>query len=245
MKIVDAVLTKNDCYKQNKILIPKGLMLHSVGVNQPKAEVFVNSWNKPGVSKCVHAFIDGVDGTVYQTLPWTTRGWHAGTGTSGKSANNTHIGVEMCEPKGIKYTGGATFTVTDINEATRSATITYYAAVELFAYLCKQYGLRPYQIISHSEGYKEGIASNHGDPVHLWKQLDLGFTMDTFREDVETEMKEDNGRYHTIMDVPEWARPAVQFFMNKKALNGDQNGDLNLSYDMVRMLVIMYRTLGT
>ena len=45
-------------------------MLHSVGCAQPKAAVFVNSWNKESFgSACVHEFIDGNDGTVYQTLP--------------------------------------------------------------------------------------------------------------------------------------------------------------------------------
>ena len=29
---------------------------------------------------------------TYQTLPWDHRGWHAGG-----SANNTHIGFEICE----------------------------------------------------------------------------------------------------------------------------------------------------
>ena len=46
---------------------------------------------------CVHGFIDGNDGTIYQTLPWNHRGWHGGG-----SSNNTHIGVEMCEPACIK-----------------------------------------------------------------------------------------------------------------------------------------------
>ncbi len=39
-------------------------------------------------------------------------------------------------------------------------------------------------IISHAEGYKRKIASNHGDPEHLWRGLGLNYTMDTFRHDV-------------------------------------------------------------
>ena len=88
----------------------KGLMLHSVGCPQPRASVFINSWNSPSYSNaCVHSFIDGNDGTVYQTLPWNHRGWHCGSGSKG-SGNNTHIGVEMCEPACVKYTGGSSFT---------------------------------------------------------------------------------------------------------------------------------------
>lgn len=241
MKIVDAVLTKNDCYKTGKKIQVQGLMLHSVGCAQPSAQVFINNWNKAGVEKCVHAFIDANDGTVYQTLPWNYRGWHAGG-----AANNTHIGVEMCEPKGIKYTGGATFIVTNESEAEKSAIIAYYAAVELFGHLCKEYNLNPMtQIISHSEGYKMGIATNHGDPVHLWNQLKLGLTMDGFRKDVQNEIKEQESikpgnRYHKIEDIPPWAQEPIKFYINIGALQGN-NGDLDLSYDMVRMLVIQHR----
>jgi hypothetical protein len=68
---------------------------------------------------------------------------------------------------------------------------TYEAAVELFAYLCKEYNLDPTAdgvIVSHAEGYKRGIASNHGDPEHLWNQLNTGYTMDGFRKAVKAAM---------------------------------------------------------
>lgn len=160
-------------------------MLHSVGCSQPKASVFINSWNSASYDRaCVHGFIDGNDGTVYQTLPWNHRGWHAGG-----DANNTHIGVEMCEPACIKYTGGSSFTCSDTATARAVAKRTYEAAVELFAMLCKEYGLNPLTaIISHKEGHAKGIASNHGDPEHLWKGLGMNYTMDTFRQAVKTEM---------------------------------------------------------
>ena len=45
-------------------------------------------------------------------------------------------------------------------------------------------------IVSHAEGHKRGIASNHGDPEHLWRQLSMGYTMDGFRKDVKNAMKE-------------------------------------------------------
>ena len=68
---------------------------------------------------------------------------------------------------------------------------TYKTAVELFAMLCKKYSLNPLAdgvIISHKEGHSRGIASNHGDPEHLWTQLGMGYTMDTFRKAVKATM---------------------------------------------------------
>lgn len=191
MKLVQSILTKNPCYTAGRKITVKGLMLHSVGCPQPKASVFINSWNSASYdSACVHGFIDGNDGTIHQTLPWNHRGWHCGSGSKG-SGNNTHIGVEMCEPACIKYTGGANFTCSDLAAARAVAKRTYEAAVELFAMLCKQYGLNPTAdgvIISHKEGHSRGIASNHGDPEHLWTQLGMGYTMNGFRQAVKAAM---------------------------------------------------------
>lgn len=174
MKIVQSILTKNPCYKTGKKITVKGLMLHSVGCPQPSAEVFIKNWNRADYNRaCVHAFIDGNTGKVYQTLPWNHRGWHCGG-----SANNTHIGIEMCEPS-----------TTDKVKARAMVQRTYDNAVLLFAHLCKIYKLDPMtDIISHKEGAAKGIASNHKDPEHLWKQLGMGYTMKKFRKAVKDAM---------------------------------------------------------
>ena len=192
MKLVQSIMTKNPCYTAGRKITVKGLMLHSVGCPQPNASVFIKNWNTPSYgTACVHGFIDGNDGTVYQTLPWNHRGWHCASGPKG-SGNNTHIGVEMCEPASIRYTGGSSFTCSNLSAAKVSVKKTYEAAVELFAYLCKLYGINPTAdgvIISHREGHARGIASNHGDPEHLWNGLGMGYTMNTFRKDVKEKMQ--------------------------------------------------------
>ena len=128
VKLVKSIMTKNPCYSKGRKMNNgvQGLMLHSVGCSQPKALAFINNWNNSSYDiACVHGFIDANDGTIYQTLPWNWRGWHAGG-----AANNTHIGVEMCEPDCIKYTGGTTFTCSDTTKAKEMVKRTYEAAVE-------------------------------------------------------------------------------------------------------------------
>lgn len=189
MKIIESLLTKNTCFKINKKMTVKGLMLHSIGCPQPRASVFANGWNDPKKEVAVHGFIDGLTGDVWQFLPWNICGWHAGG-----AANQTHIGVEMGEPDCIKYKpSSATFTIKDSDRpaAIACAQRTYNAAVELFAYLCNSFGLDPLAdgvIIGHAEGHARGIASNHGDPEHLWRQLGMSKTMDGFRRDVAAKM---------------------------------------------------------
>lgn len=188
MNIIQSICTQSDCYREGKAIDVKGLMIHSVGCPQPKAQPFINNWNKAGASACVHAIVEP-DGDVYQLLPWNHRGWHGGG-----SSNNTHIGVEMTEPDTIKYVGGATWKETGDGTNTKAHVLaTYKHAVELFAYLCKMFSLDPLAdgvIVSHSEGHKRGIASNHGDVEHLWSKF--GLSMTQFRKDIKEAMVTDD-----------------------------------------------------
>ena len=182
MNLHKLIFTENACYKAGRKITVKGIMVHSTGANNPWLKRYVgpddgllgknqynNHWNThhPGGREvCVHGFIGKLaDGSIatYQTLPWDHRGWHAGG-----SANNTHIGFEICED--------------GLTDATYFAKV-YKEAVELCVYLCKQYGLTEQDIICHSEGYRKGVASNHGDVMHWFPKH--GKSMDTFRADVK------------------------------------------------------------
>ena len=50
----------------------------------------------------------------------------------------------------------------------------------------------------------------------------------------------ENGRYQKVEDCPEWARPTVQLLADNQLLRGFDWG-LNLSEDMLRLLVILDR----
>ena len=238
MQIIPAFVTQNKCYQAGAPLTPRGIMLHSVGTPQPSAAVFARSFNQyqpGGASVCVHAFVQA-DGTVYQTMPWETIAWHCGG-----SANHTHIGVEMTEPS-----AGMTYA-----EAAEQIAGTYHTAVELFAALCKQYGLDPAQdgvIIGHAEGHRRGVASNHADPELLWRTYDMGYTMDGFRRDVAEAMaKEDREevpdmpRYDSVAEMPQWARADAQRLIDRGALQGNTDGKLDVSEDMLRTMIVCQR----
>ena len=168
-------------------------MLHSIGYAVSDAARFLKVWDNPSFDRaCVHCFIDGDTDIIYQTLPWNHRAWHCGEGPNG-SANNTHIGIEMCEPPCIKYSLSCPniFTSSNPEVSAAAAERTYRAAVELTAMLCSRYHLDPDEdgvIISHAEGSRRGIASNHSDPEHIWNCLNMEYSMDTFRRDVKDKL---------------------------------------------------------
>lgn len=237
MEIIEAFAVKNKCYQAGAALVPRGIMLHSIGTPQPSAAAlarYFDQYQPGGQSVCVHAFAQA-DGTVYQTLPWKMRGWHCGG-----SANSTHIGVEMTEPS-----AGMTYA-----EAAEQITGTYRTAVALFAALCETYGLDPLAdgvIIGHAEGHRRGVASNHADPEYLWQQYGMGYTMDGFRADVAEAMagtqkeETDMTRYNTVAEMPAWAQAEAQRLVDRGALKGDADGRLDLSLDMLRTMLVCQR----
>ena len=218
MNLRKLILTENACYKAGKKITPKGIMVHSTGANNPYLRRYVgpddgllgvnqynNHWNQDrpdGKQVCVHAFIGKLkDGSIatYQTLPWDHRGWHAGG-----SANDTHIGFEICED--------------GLTDASYFSAV-YKEAAELCVYLCKQYGLTEKDIICHSEGYKLGIASNHGDVMHWFPKH--GKSMDTFRAEVK--------RLLTAIEIPIPTEPKKLYRVQVGAYSVKANADAMLA----------------
>lgn len=234
MKLRKCLLTNNDCYKAGRTIKPKGVMVHSTGVNNPNLKRYVqpddgilgkntngNDWNRSGVDKCVHAFIGkAADGEVYtyQTLPWDCRGWHCGA-----AANGTHISFEICED--------------DLTDKAYFDAV-YKEAVELTAYLCGLYDLDPTEdgvVICHKEGARFGIASDHIDVLHWFPKF--GKSMDDFRNDVKKEREKKVDVYNTLDDVPAWGKATIEKLINNDYLLGGDDG-LGLTQDMLRLLVI-------
>lgn len=261
MKLYKQYLTRNDCYRTGAILKPKGIMVHSTGANNPNVSRYVpggdiigrnvneNHWDQTNaewlarygtrLDKCVHAFVgrlaDGSVGTV-QTLPWDMRGWHAGD----RDGNDAYIGFEICED--------------GLDDLDYLADV-FREAAELCAMLCREFDLDPTEdgvILCHAEGHRRGIASNHADVEHWFSRF--GITMDGFRKAVAGLVAEEDTapeRFDTMAQVETflpWAVPTLRRMIDNGHIAGsgkkDDNGDpadMDLSRDMIRLLVMLYR----
>lgn len=178
LNLIVKYLTKNRCYTNRSIIVPNGIMVHSLGVAQPNKDVIFNQWNDPNKKVSIHALV-GRDSS-YQTLPWNYKGWHAG-GT----ANSSYIGFEICEPAGHKYNGGTMLNY-NVQKNAEYFNDVYNNALELTMHILKMYPnikTSNINLICHSEGYSKGIASNHADVMHWFPKH--GKTMDIFRADID------------------------------------------------------------
>ena len=210
MDIITAYATKNDCYKKAQKMTPKGIVVHSTGVNNPNLKRYVdapdevgvnqygNHWNNPvsvmKSSVCVHSFI-GYDKNkkvrVANILPYNYCCWGVGAipydknGVELSSANSPRF-----DHYGPSYNYNPAYIQFEMCEDGLTDK-TYFAAVrdvaiEYCAYLCKEFNLPVENIVSHKEAHALGYGSNHGDPDNWWSKH--GYTMDMFRAAVKAKL---------------------------------------------------------
>ena len=194
------IWTNSDALKNSKRDKTTGIMVHSTATPGVMAQAFRDRWNKPGLGKSVHFFVD--DQEAIQCMPLELKAGHCGRGTSGQTANDTHLSFEMCEPKNWQ-TDEAYFQKV------------YQNAVHLTAELCRQYGLTEEDVMSHAEGYKAGIASNHADVGHWFPLFDK--SMEDFRSDVKAALAKE-GQTDNPIDA--------EFVLKRNLQKGDTGEDV-------------------
>ena len=221
MEINKCLLINNSCYRKASKMVPKGIVVHSTGANNPYLKRYVqpddgilgknqynNDWNRSGLNSCVNAFI-GKDkngkARCYQTLPFDYMPWGCASGNKG-SYNYTHIQFEICEDalKDEKY----------FNDA-------FGVAIEFCTYLCDKYNLSADSIVSHHEAHLKGYASNHGDCVHWLKKFNKN--MDWFRNEVKAKLEK-----NAVKPI-EPAKPSSDSFLGARGYlkYGDKGPNIN------------------
>lgn len=202
--IESKMLDKNRTYTSFVTIQPKYIIVHSVGTSRkPTKEKLFASWNKPAASKSVHGMVDASGG--WRTLPLDVKGWHVG-----KKGNSITVGFEICEPENIVYADASHTRVDTLRYNPADPNVRadfdarYQNAVEMAAYMCRETGIKPGNVICHQEAARMGIATNHADVLH-WFPL-FGKSMDEFRRDVLARMR---GDYLPPEETPEPEYPCV------------------------------------
>lgn len=74
----------------------------------------------------------------------------------------------------------------------------------------------------------------------LLKQKQMGITLADAIADAYG-LEENKVIYKTLQEVPDWGKAIVKKLVDRKSLQGDEKGNLNLSDDLVRTLVVLDR----
>jgi N-acetylmuramoyl-L-alanine amidase CwlA len=125
--------------------------------------------------------------------------------------NGNSIGVEIC----TKYVGGTYAFAPEALDRAKT----------LIRDLMKRYEIPAERVIRHFDvTHKVCPAPFCGTGEPAWREFKGGLTV-----------------YQNAENVPVWAKPTVEKLMTKDLLLGDEKGNLNLSQDMTRLLVILDR----
>ena len=240
-------ITKSDVWTSSRTIAPSGLVLHSTAMPGYDAYAIQKNFNRANRGASIHGCVD--DKRIVQCLPWTKRAGHVGSGSNG-SYNNSHIGIEMCEPKGLTYNSNGSV-ITAYNPPAGYFDAIWDNAVSLFAYLCREYNLDPLGrnvIVCHSEAHALGYGDNHADVMHWFRWENK--TMDDFRQAVADRMineEDDEMTYEQFKEYMDkymaeavtsepstWAAEACQKAIDKGIMKGDGNGAYNFQRPLTR-----------
>ena len=224
-------------------LNPIGIVVHETATPGATAEREYQYFNSADRGASAHAFVDWED--VIQTIPYDEVAWHAGP-----TANSRYIGIELCRPSG--------------HDPEKFGRV-WNNAVSLFADLFRENGFGEVTVdnlLSHAEVSSRWRESDHTDPVGYFAEY--GKTVNEFRDAVQNELnggtqvatindlvtrmdeleqrinRLENPMIYNYIDnnMPEWARETVQKLVDKGYLKGNDQGELGLTDEMLKLFVI-------
>lgn len=203
----------------------KYIVVHYVGaVSTAKNNVDYYANNKLQAS--AHYFVDEI--SIWQSVEDENRAWHCGGGLQGSSGhtyykictNSNSIGIEMCVKK-------------DKNGKWYFEPETVKNTIDLINYLMDKHNLSIENVIRHYDVTGKNCPAPCVDEDN-WQK---------FKNKLVEEENMSQMIYNYVDEnMPEWARNSVQKLIDKGYLQGDNNGELGLTHDMLRILVILDRT---
>lgn len=208
----------------------KYIVIHDTG-NTGKganAESHYKYFNGGNRGSSADFFVDSIqalqvnDYTKYYT-------WHCGDG-HGKYGitNNNSIGIEIC----INCDG-------NYSEA-------FENAVRLTSQLMSELHIDINHVVRHYDASRKNCPqSMSGNDWARWREFKRrlteteGLTMGQY-EELKQEIQAVKPMVYDYMDnnMPSWAKPTIQKLMDKDLLQGDEEGRLGLTIDMIKMCVI-------
>ena len=168
------------------------------------------------VKASAHYFVD--ESEVWQSVPDDRIAWHCGGGLQGagghtyygKCKNANSIGVEIC--------------MLDKQGRLRQGSIDN--AAKLVRELMDKYGVPADRVIRHYDVTGKNCPAPMVSDMTLWRKF-----KDSLKED-------DMIIYKNPADVPAWGRPTVDKLISHGSIKPEPDGSVNLSSDLLRMLVI-------
>ena len=163
---------------------------------------------------------------IVQSVPDSGRAWHCGAASyrHPECRNDNSLGVELC-------------CYQDAAGRWRFDPATVDNAVQLVRSLMAQYGIGIDHVVRHYDVTGKVCPEPFVRDASAWAEFKARLTAP------ETTEGEDMVRYNTVAEMPEYYRAEAQRLLESGALRGRGDGQLDVSEDMLRTLIIVQRLL--
>lgn len=222
-------------YRKGREFPINWICLHFTANNGDTAQNNADYFAREVVEASAHYFVDPNE--IYQSVKDSDTAWHCGRERGGSYYNDCRnansIGIEMCS---VIRNG-----VYVIPEETVKN------AVELVRYLMARHHVPVSRVCRHYDVTHKECPEPWVRNPNQWENFKKmltekeveDMTEQQTRAIAQQEIKKANAKvYDRVQDCPEWAKDTVQRLVNKGFLQGDENGKLGLTEDLMRVLVI-------
>ena len=179
-----------------------------------------------GLQASAHYFVDEYG--VMQSVHEDDTAWHCGARAywHPECRNDNSIGIEMCSRKRA-----------DGSYYIKPETVANAAA--LARDIMQRYGIDTDHVLRHYDVTGKRCPMPWVDDPAQWTAF-----KDMLTPENTTTVEEDDDmatRYNTVAELPAWAKEETQKLIDRGALLGDAHGNLDVTMDMLRTMIVCQR----
>lgn len=220
---MEFIACNTDNYSAGRTQPVRYIVMHYTANNGDTAKNNCDYYHRVGgLQASAHYFVDEYG--VMQSVREGDTAWHCGARAywHPECRNDNSIGIEMCSRKRA-----------DGSYYIKPETVANAAA--LAKDIMQRYGIDIDHVVRHYDVTGKRCPMPWVDDPAQWTAF-----KDMLTPENTTTVEEDDDmvRYSKIEDVPDWAQDTVRALVDAGALRGDEHGNLDLSMDMIRGLMI-------
>lgn len=221
---MEFISCNTDNYRAGRTQPVQYIVMHYTANNGDTARNNCDYYHRVGgLQASAHYFVD--EHGAMQSVREGDTAWHCGARAywHPECRNSNSIGIEMCSRK---RADGSYYILPE----------TVANAAALARDIMQRYGIDTDHVLRHYDVTGKRCPMPWVDDPAQWTAFKDMLTPKNTTTDEEDE--DDMVRYNTIEEVPSWAQDTVRALVDAGALGGVGGGNLDLSMDMIRGLVV-------
>ena len=221
------IACNTDNYRVGRTRPVQYIVMHYTANNGDTAQNNCDYYHRVGgLQASAHYFVD--EHGVMQSVREGDTAWHCGARAywHPECRNANSIGIEMCSRKRA-----------DGSYYIKPETVANAAA--LAKDIMQRYGIDTDHVLRHYDVTGKRCPMPWVDDPAQWTAF-----KDMLTPKNTTTVEEDDDmatRYNTVAELPEWAQEETQKLIDRGALLGDEHGNLDVTMDMLRTMIVCQR----